>query len=117
MNSKHVDRWEELRKVNQNLAMEYLRIYTTMDIAQKHFNNFKKECCEIAKDWLKQPYKKLTYKLNKFEFDLIQTYRDCHESCKLSEFKQLIELKDKGYFKDINLDLTIHEILDNCEVV
>lgn len=74
-------------------------------------------CREKAKDWLKQPHEKPVYKLTKFEFDLIQTYRNCHESCKLSEFKQLIELKDKGYFKDINLDLTIHKILDNCEVV
>ena len=80
------------------------------------FLTIKKECCEIAKDWLKQPYKKLTYKLNKFEFDLIQTYSDCHESCKFSEFKQLIELKNKGYFKDIALDLKIHEVLDNYEV-
>lgn len=90
---------------------------TKIDCNDCDFLTIQKECCEIAKDWLNQPYKKLTYKLNKFEFDLIQTYRDCHESCKLSEFKQLIELKDKGYFKDINLDLTIHEILDNCEVV
>lgn len=81
------------------------------------FLTIQKECCEIAKDWINQPYKKTTYKLTKFEFDLIQTYRNCHESCKLSEFKQLIELKEKGYFKDINLDLTIHEILDNCEVM
>lgn len=71
---------------------------------------------EIMK-WLKQPYKKPPYKLRKFEFDIIQTYRDCHESCKLSEFKQLIELKGKGYFKGIDLDLKIHEILANCEVV
>lgn len=34
MNSNHEDRWEELRKVNQNLAMEYLRIYTTMEKEQ-----------------------------------------------------------------------------------
>lgn len=53
MNSKHAERWEELRKVNQNLAMEYLRIYTTMEKAQKHFNNFKKEC----NDWLDNIYK------------------------------------------------------------
>lgn len=69
------------------------------------FLTIQKECCEIAKEWLNHPYKKLTYKLNKFEFDIIQTYRDCHESCKFSEFKQFIELKDKGYFKDIDLDL------------
>ena len=53
MNSKHADRWEELRKVNPNLAMEYLRIYTTMEKAQKNFNNFKKQC----NDWLDNIYK------------------------------------------------------------
>ena len=53
MNSKHAYRWEELRKVNTNLAMDYLRIYTTMEKAQKHFNNFKKEC----NDWLDNIYK------------------------------------------------------------
>lgn len=79
--------------------------------------DFNGDCIEGKFKWLKQPYEKPKYKLTKFEFDLIQTYRNCHESCKLSEFKQLIELKDKGYFKDINLDLTIHKILDNCEVV
>ena len=53
MNSKHADRWEELRKVNPNLAREYLRIYTTMDMAQKHFNIFKSEC----ESWLDNIYK------------------------------------------------------------
>lgn len=53
MNSKHAERWEELRQKNLRLAREYLRIYTTMEIAQKHFNNFKKEC----NDWLDNIYK------------------------------------------------------------
>lgn len=53
MNSKHADRWEELRQKNPSLAREYLRIYTTMEIAQKHFNNFKKEC----EKWLDNIYK------------------------------------------------------------
>lgn len=68
-------------------------------------------------EWLKKPYQKQTYKLTKFEFDLIQTYRDCHESCKLSEFKQLIELKDKGYFKCVDHDTKIQDVLKNCEVI
>lgn len=63
MNSKHAERWEELRKVNTNLAMEYLRIYTTMDKAQKHFNNFKKEC----NDWLDNIYKDGMKKMNKYK--------------------------------------------------
>ena len=53
MENKHGKRWEELRKENPNLAMEYLRIYTTMDKAQKHFNNFKREC----EEWLDNIYK------------------------------------------------------------
>lgn len=67
-------------------------------------------------EWLKKPYQKQTYKLTKFEFDLIQTYHDCHESCKLSEFKQLIELKDKGYFQCVDHDTKIQDVLKNCEV-
>lgn len=53
MKNKHEDRWEELYQKNQSLAREYLRIYTTMEMAQKHFINFKKEC----EKWLDNIYK------------------------------------------------------------
>lgn len=76
-----------------------------------------RECKKKLEEWLKHPYKKLPYKLSQFEFDIIQTYRDCHESCKISEFKQLIELKDKGYFKCIDHDTKIQDVLENCEVI
>lgn len=79
--------------------------------------DFNGDCIERKFKWLKQPYKKLPYKLSQFEFDIIQTYRDCHESCKISEFKQLIELKDKGYFKCIDHDTKIQDVLKNCEVI
>ena len=79
--------------------------------------DFNGDCIEGKFKWLKQPYKKLPYKLSQFEFDIIQTYRDCHESCKISEFKQLIELKDKGYFKCIDHDTKIQDVLKNCEVI
>lgn len=81
------------------------------------FLTIQKDCHEIAKEWLKHPYKKQPYKLSQFEFDLIQTYRDCHESCKFSEFKQLIELKDKGYFQCVDDNTKIQDVLANCEVV
>lgn len=76
-----------------------------------------RECKKKLEEWLKHSYKKLPYKLSQFEFDIIQTYRDCHESCKISEFKQLIELKDKGYFKCIDHDTKIQDVLKNCEVI
>lgn len=80
------------------------------------FNNC--DCCgEKRFEWLASPYKKPTYKLSQFEFDIIQTYRDCHESCKFSEFKQLIELKDKGYFQCVDDNTNIQDVLKNCEVI
>lgn len=90
---------------------------TKIDCNDCDFLTIQKECCEIAKDWLKHPYKKLPYKLSQFEFDIIQTYRDCHESCKFSEFKQLIELKDKGYFQCVDDNTNIQDVLKNCEVI
>lgn len=72
--------------------------------------------CNEIKKWLKQPYKKPPYKLSQFEYDLIQTYSEYHESYTLSKFKRLIKLKDKGYFKCVDYDTKIQDILANCEV-
>lgn len=75
------------------------------------------ECKKKLEEWLNQPYEKPIYQLTRFELDLIQTYRDFHESCKLSEFKQLMELKDKGYFKCVDDNTNIQDVLKNCEVI
>lgn len=69
------------------------------------------------KEWLKKPYQKPPYKLTQFELDLIQTYSNCYDDCKLSEFRQLIELKDKGYFKCVDYYTKIRDILTNYEVI
>lgn len=45
------------------------------------------ECVKRVSEWLNQQYKKPTYKLNKFEYDLIQTYSYVHEGYTLSKFK------------------------------
>lgn len=74
-------------------------------------------CSENIKKWLKKPYKKPTYKLSQFEYDLIQTYSYVHEGYKLSKFNRLIKLKDKGYFKCVDYDTKIQDILSNCEVI
>lgn len=74
------------------------------------------ECKKKLEEWLNQPYRKPTYKLSQFEFDIIQTYRDCHEICKFSDFKQLIELKDKGYFQYVDDNTKVQDILANCGV-
>ena len=78
------------------------------------FLTIQKDCREIAKDWLKQPYKKLTYKLTKFEKELLQCYPDTN-SFKL--FNSLNEMKEKGYFKNVDKNELIKDILENCEVI
>lgn len=68
------------------------------------------------KEWLKQSYKKPTYKLTQFEYDLIQTYLDCHKNCKFRDCDQLRRLKNEGYFKCVNHDVKVQDVLKNCEI-
>lgn len=69
-------------------------------------------------DWLKQPRKAPAIKLTKFEVDLLQSYL---KSSLLSgyEFKSIVilkRMKGKGYFKDVDEDATIEDILANSEI-
>lgn len=81
------------------------------------FVNKNGDCGDHRIEWLRKPYVKQVYKLTQFEYDLIQTYSDCHENCKLSKYKRLIKLKDKGYFKCADYDTKIKDILESCEVI
>lgn len=78
------------------------------------FKLIQKGCHEKVMDWLKQPYKKTTYKLTKFEKELLQCY-PYKNSFKL--FNSLNGMKKKGYFKGIDDNEIIGDILENCEVV
>lgn len=75
------------------------------------------ECTKEVKGWLNKPYKKPTYKLSKFEFDLLNTYERCKECCTLNEIESLKKMSEKGYFKDIDPFTKVHDIIDNCEVI
>lgn len=75
-------------------------------------------CHEKAIKWLEQPYKNSAIKLTKFENDLLQSYL---KSSLLSgyEFKSIVilkRMKGKGYFKGVDEDATIEDILADCEV-
>lgn len=75
-------------------------------------------CHEKVMNWLKQPRKAPTIKLTKFEIDLLQSYL---KSSLLSgyEFKSIVilkRMKGKGYFKDVDEDATIEDILANSEI-
>ncbi len=75
-------------------------------------------CHEKVMNWLKQPRKAPAIKLTKFEIDLLQSYL---KSSLLSgyEFKSIVilkRMKGKGYFKDVDEDATIEDILANHEI-
>lgn len=75
-------------------------------------------CHEKVMDWLKQPRKAPAIKLTKFEIDLLQSYL---KSSLLSgyEFKSIVilkRMKGKGYFKDVDEDATIEDILADCDI-
>lgn len=75
-------------------------------------------CHEKVMNWLKQPRKAPAIKLTKFEIDLLQSYL---KSSLLSgyEFKSIAilkRMKGKGYFKDVDEDATIEDILANSEI-
>jgi len=71
-------------------------------------------CRNKVKDWLKQTHKKPTYKLTKFEKELLECYSDVYS---FKVFNTLNGMKEKGYFKGIDDNELIGEILAKCEVV
>lgn len=76
-----------------------------------------RECKKKLEGWLKQPYERPTYKLTQFEYDLINTYNDCRKNRKFRDCDQLRRLKNEGYFKCVNHDVKVQDVLKNCEVI
>ena len=76
------------------------------------------DCIEGKFRWLKQLYKKSAYKLTKFENDLLQSYLKGRLT--RYKFKNIIvlnEMREKGYFKGVDVNETIEDILAKCEVI
>lgn len=73
-------------------------------------------CTEKIKEWLKKPHEKpvSVYKLTKFEKELLQCYPDIYS---FKVFNSLNGMKEKGYFKGIDDNEIIGDILANCEVI
>lgn len=57
------------------------------------------------------------YKLTKFEYDLLSVHKDFKTLNQIANQIHLFKLREKGYFKYIDTNIPIREILDNCEVV
>lgn len=77
----------------------------------------KKDCSKDRITWLLSQRKKPKYKFTQFEYDLINTYRHVDDRCKFNGCYQLKSLKEKGYFKNVDKNELIKDILENCEVI
>ena len=76
-----------------------------------------KECHKRTIEWLKQAYIKPKYELTKFEIDLLQGYlKGFFSGYEFKNITTLNRMKEKGYFKDIDEDATIEDILENCDI-
>lgn len=64
--------------------------------------------------WLKQTHEKPVYKLTKFEKELLECYSDVYS---FKVFNSLNGMKKIGYFKGIDDNELIGDILAKCEVV
>lgn len=74
-------------------------------------------CHEKVMDWLKQPRKAPAIKLTKFEIDLLQGCSQGYSpKYQFKNINSLTEMRKKGYFKGVNRDATIEDILANCEI-
>ena len=71
-------------------------------------------CHNKVKDWLKQTHEKPVYKLTKFEKELLECYSDVYS---FKVFNSLNRMKEEGYFKGIDDNELIGDILAKCEVV
>lgn len=75
-------------------------------------------CHQKVKDWLKQTYEKPVYKLTKFEIDLLQSCSQGYSpEYQFKNINSLTEMRKNGYFKCVNMDETIEDILAKSEVV
>ena len=77
-----------------------------------------RECHKKRIEWLKQPHIKPIYKLTRFEYDLLRSnyMNNISHNKKLIDFATYRNLKEIGYFKNIDFNLKIDDILANHEI-
>ena len=71
---------------------------------------------ERVLDWLLAEHKE-PIKLTKFEYDLLKCYQKVKDDGEFVDHYILKEMQYKGHFQDVDYNLTIEYVLDNCEVI
>lgn len=76
-----------------------------------------KRCHEKAIKWLEQPYKAPAIKLTNFEIDLLQSCSQGYSpEYQFKNINSITEMRKKGYFKGVDRDATLEDILANSEI-
>lgn len=115
-NFEHYFEYLATRKIG-DIALIDGRVKQCLDIHCRECD-FNGDCIENKFKWLKQPYKKPVYKLTKFENDLLQSYlKGCLSKRTFKSVLTLNVMKEKGYFKGVDENATIKDILADCEVI
>lgn len=74
-------------------------------------------CHEKVMNWLKQPYKAPAIKLTNFEINLLQSCSQGYSpEYQFKNINSLTEMRKKGYFKGVDRDATLEDILANSEI-
>ena len=74
-------------------------------------------CHAKVMDWLKQPRKAPAIKLTNFEIDLLQSCSQGYSpEYQFKNINSLTEMRKKGYFKGVDRDATLEDILANSEI-
>ena len=67
-------------------------------------------------DWLLEEHKE-PIKLKQWEYDLLKCYQKAEDDSEFMDYYIFREMQYKGHFQGVDYNLTIEEILENCEVV
>lgn len=94
-----------------------LKRCSRIDCNECEFNpGVSKGCKQRLIEWVKKPYEKPKYKLSQFEYDLLSVHKDYKTYNNIANQIHLFKMREKGYFKDIDTNIPIREILTNCEI-
>lgn len=104
----------DLLKIGIHFSFMHGKVKNCCDVGCAFCTFGKGNCDKERFKWLASPYKKPVYKLTKFEKELLQCYPDIYS---FKVFNSLKEMKEKGYFKGIDDNEIIGDILANCEVI
>lgn len=78
-----------------------------------HDASSKGDCIAAIENWLKLKH---TYRLTRFEYDLLRTNTESKDKT-FNDFATYKNLRSVGYFRGIDFELKIDDVLANCEVI